>query len=157
MCRIDQCNSILYGISEVEVMRLQRLQNSCARIIYGKRKFDHVSGLFEELHWLPVKRRILFKALMFVFKIFLGIAPVYLTNCLTIINVEDRILFIPKTSTSYGDRAFTNYAPRLWNALPDYVRKSNTVSHFKSHLKHQLFSNYAEYKGRVNLYKTFLN
>ena len=157
MCRIDQCNSILYGISEVEVTRLQRLQNSCARIIYGKKKFDHVSGLFKDLHWLPVKRRILFKALTFVFKIFLGIAPVYLTNCLTITNVEERILFIPKTSTSYGDRAFSNYAPRLWNALPDYVRKSNTLSYFKSHLKHQLFSNFTEYKGRVNRYKTYLN
>ena len=51
--RLDNCNSLLYGISECEIQRLQRLQNSCARLIYGKNKFDHVSSLFYELHWLP--------------------------------------------------------------------------------------------------------
>jgi hypothetical protein len=157
MCRVDGCNSILYGISEFELSRLQRLQNSCARLIYGKRKFDRVSGLFHELHWLPVKRRIIFKALLFVYKIFLGIAPSYLVNCLTIINQENRILYVPKTLTSYGDRAFTNFAPRLWNALPDFIRRADTIGFFKSHLKHHLFSNYSDFVGRVNRYRLYLN
>ena len=100
MCRIDQNNSIMYGICESEISRLQRLQNSCARLIYGKKKFDHVSGLFAELHWLPVRRRIIFKALLFVFKVFTGSAPVYLINCLTIISIENRILHVPKTLTT---------------------------------------------------------
>lgn len=157
MCRLDQNNSIIYGICESEITRLQRLQNSCARLIYGRKKFDHVSDLFSELHWLPVKRRIIFKALLFVFKIFLGIAPLYLINCLTITNPENRILYVPKTLTSYGDRAFSNFAPRLWNALPDVIRKANTISFFKSHLKHHLFTNYAEFQRNVNRYKTYLN
>ena len=144
--RLDNCNSLLYGISECEIQRLQRLQNSCARLIYGKNKFDHVSSLFYELHWLPVKSRIFFKALLFVFKIFLGIAPTYLINCLTVINVEDRILHVPSSITSYGDRAFSIFAPRLWNALPLYIRKSLTIPYFKSHLKHHLFSNYEDFK-----------
>lgn len=156
MSRLDNCNSILYGISECEIGRLQRLQNSCARLIYGRKKFDHVTDLFYKLHWLPVKQRIFYKALLFVFKIFLGIAPIYLINCLTVTDIEDRVLLVPRTLTSYGDRAFTNYAPRLWNALPLYIRKSATISYFKSHLKHHLFSNYDEFKTRVNRYNTYI-
>ena len=62
MCRMDNCNSLLYGVSEFEINRLQKLQNSCARLIYGRRKFEHVSDIFHELHWLSVKRHIIFKS-----------------------------------------------------------------------------------------------
>lgn len=156
MCRIDNCNSLLYGISELELSRLQKLQNSCARIIYGRRKFEHVTDIFNELHWLPVKRRIIFKALMFVFKVFLNVAPIYLSNCLEISDVENRILHVPKTLTSYGDRAFRNFAPRLWNALPVFLRNSNSISFFSSQLKHHLFSNFSEFKSKVNMYNSIL-
>ena len=152
--RIDNCNSVLYGLPDYEINRLQMLQNSCARLIYGRKKYDHVSDLFYELHWLPVKQRIIFKILLFVFKIFLETAPSYLKNCLRIINSETRLAHIPRTRSSYGDRAFTNFAPRLWNALPDFIRTSETLSYFKAHLKHHLFSNYNEYNNRVNIYKT---
>ena len=35
--KLDNCNSLLYGISEYEIGRLQKLQNSCARLIYLKK------------------------------------------------------------------------------------------------------------------------
>jgi hypothetical protein len=155
--KIDNCNSLLFGLPDYEISRLQRLQNSCARLIYNRKKYDHVSDLFEELHWLPVKQRIIFKILMFVFKIFIEMAPLYLKDCITVINLENRVLYVPQAKTSYGDRAFTNFAPRLWNALPQLLRNCDTLSYFKSHLKHHLFSNYNEYKQRVNIYKTYLN
>ena len=155
--RINNCNSILYGIHESELNRLQRLQNSCARLIYGRRKFDHVSDLFVELHWLPVKQRILFKLLLFVFKIFQGTAPYYLETCVTILDQNQRVLLVPRVKTSYGDRAFSNIAPRLWNALPDHLKKSGTVSYFKAHLKHMLFSEFYQYVQNVNRYRAILN
>ena len=155
--RIDNCNSLFYGIQESELIRLQRLQNSCARLIYGRRKYDHVSDLFHELHWLPIRQRIVFKLLLFVFKIFNGIAPSYLKTCVTIIDNNLRILKIPRSLSSYGDRAFSNAAPRLWNALPLDLRTSETVDYFKAHVKHLLFSEFTLYANKVNRYRSILN
>ena len=80
-------------------------------------------------------------------------ARVYLRECLNIADLENRILFVPRANNSYGDRAFTNYAPKLWNALPQLLRKSETITYFKSHLKHHLFSNFAEFNRVVNRYR----
>ena len=157
MSRIDNCNVVFYGIHECELNKLQRLQNACARVIYGRRKYDHVSDLFATLHWLPIRQRIIFKLLLFVLKIFLGMAPHYLVTCVTILDHDHRILLVPRVKTSYGDRAFSNAAPRLWNALPLNLRKSDTINYFKSHLKHLLFSNFNHYAHDVNRYRAILN
>ena len=150
--RIDNCNSLLYGILARNINKLQKLQNACARVIHGKRKRDHVSPLLKELHWLPVRQRIIFKILLFVFKFFHNIAPVYIAN--TLIKCENRefVLIIPRTNTKYGDRAFSNCAPRLWNALPLSIRASCTASYFRSHLKHHLFANFDAFMANANIY-----
>ena len=155
--RIDNCNSLYYGIQESELNRLQCLQNSCARLIYGRRKHDHVSDIFIELHWLPVKQRVIFKILLFVFKVFVGMSPLYLETCFTVVDRDNRILLVPRVCTAYGDRAFSNSAPRLWNALPDQLRKAETLNFFKAHLKHHLFTNFNAYANEVNRYRIFLN
>jgi hypothetical protein len=154
--RLDNCNSLFYGIHENELSKLQCLQNSSARLIYGRRKHDHVSDLFYKLHWLPIRQRIIFKVLLFVFKIFLDICPQYLKECVRIVDNDNRLLFIPRVQTTYGDRAFSNSAPRLWNALPLRLRKSETIVYFKAHLKHHLFSNYSEFTHEVNKYRNFV-
>ena len=151
--KIDNCNSLFFGISESELSRLQKLQNSFARLIFGRKKSDHVSDLFEKLHWLPVKQRIIFKILLLVFKVFTKSCPLYINDCLTILDNENRILKVKTFNTIYGERAFCNYAPKLWNALPEYLRKSATVLYFKKQVKHYLFHYYQEFNGNVNLYK----
>ena len=151
--KVDNCNSIYYGISEYEINRLQKLQNSCARLIYNKKKYDHVSELFADLHWLPIKPRIVFKILLFVYKIFNNDCPVYLKDCITITDVDNRLLHVNRVKTTYGDRAFANCAPKLWNALPMYIKQSNTLSYFKKHLKHYFFNNFADFLRVVNVYR----
>ena len=53
--RLDHCNSVLQGISAVNLQKLQVVQNCAARIVVRKRKFDPItSTMRDELHWLPI-------------------------------------------------------------------------------------------------------
>ena len=150
--RIDNCNSLLYGVLACNLNKLQKLQNACARMIYGKRKFEHVTPLLHELHWLPIRQRIVFKILLFVFKFFQNSLPIYLMDSLQVSERGEVMLKVPRTSTPYGDRAFSSCAPKLWNALPLHIRSSNSINYFRKQLKHHLFENFDIFIGRVNMY-----
>ena len=57
--RIDYCNSLLVGFPQYLFKILQGAQNAAARSILRKPRFEHISPLLQNLHWLPVNRRIL--------------------------------------------------------------------------------------------------
>ena len=50
------------------------------------------------------------------------------------------IIAVPKSRLkTYGDRAFSVAAPKLWNELPLDLRSLVTINLFKKHLKTDLF------------------
>jgi len=57
---IDYCNSLLCGLFRYNTNRLQRIQNSDARIITNASKYDHITPILQKIYWLPVKQRIQF-------------------------------------------------------------------------------------------------
>ena len=61
--RLDYCNSLFLGLPDNQLSKLQRVQNACARLVCNSPRFSHCSPLLHELHWLPVKQRIIFKTL----------------------------------------------------------------------------------------------
>ena len=77
---IDYCNSLLYGTSNDVVAKLQNLQNTAGRVICDARKYDHITPLLKDLHWLPVRHRISYKIAFLTYKCLNGLAPGYLTS-----------------------------------------------------------------------------
>jgi len=78
--RIDYCNSLLSGVPQYALYRLQRVMNVAARMLYGVGKYSHVSSLIRDrLHWLPVSQRIRFKLCLMMYKAMHESAPVYLS------------------------------------------------------------------------------
>ena len=68
LSKVDYCNSLLLGSSQYNIRKLQRLQNMCARIIYRACKYDGITPLLMELHWLKIEERIEYKVAVLVYK-----------------------------------------------------------------------------------------
>ena len=138
--RLDYCNSLYYGISQASNSRLQLVQNAAARLLEGKRKFDHITPILKSLHWLPVKYRIEFKIVLFVYKTLNNLAPQYLTDLLTPYTPSRNLrssdpgrLTVPKVKLKKrGDRTFAAAGPKLWNSLPPSIRHAPSICTFKS-------------------------
>ena len=121
------------------IKRLQRVQNTAARVIARIRKYDHISQTLLELHWLPVEYRIKFKLLLIVFKCIHELAPEYLSKTITRYSPPVKLrsseafpLNLPlSNSVSFGDRAFSIAGPVLWNHLPRKIRQAPSVNCFK--------------------------
>ena len=147
--RLDNGNSMLYGITKSNLAKLQRIQNNVARIVTKTKKYDHISGVLKDLHWLPIKQRIEYKIILLTFKAMNGLAPIlnYLTDLLhpsvpsrCLRSSNKNLLDIPTTRLkSYGDRAFSKAAPVLWNGLPQHLRDPMQFDVFKTKLKSHLF------------------
>ena len=72
--RLDYCNSLLAGATGILLTKLQSIQNAAARLITRTRKFDSITPVLRDLHWLPIRRRIEFKIATLVYKCLNGLA-----------------------------------------------------------------------------------
>ena len=141
--RLDNGNSILYGLPDYLIGRLQQIHNTAARILTLTRKYDHISPILKKLHWLPVEKRIIYKILILTYRCLHESTPIYLADLLhphqpsrSLRSSELSLLRVPKSRTkTYGDRAFQNAAPKLWNKLPLLIRQAKSFSCFKSQIK----------------------
>ena len=147
---LDYANATLAGLPSYLIGRVQKVQNTAAKLILNKNKFDSSTECMKELHWLPIRARIEFKVLMLVYKCLQNKAPLYLRNLIKKkecrreglrSSEDDLMLEVPHTLKKiYASRSFSVYGPELWNRLPYNIRSQNTLQKFKSDLKTHLFT-----------------
>ena len=146
--RLDFCNVLLYNLPDYQLRRLQRLQNSAARLVTLTKSASHISPILCSLHWLPLRERVIFKILLLVFQSLNGTAPSYIEELIQpyqparqLRSTNTGLLSVPRTQHSWGNRAFSAAGPSLWNAIPLSLRKLTSYSQFKTQLKTHLFAN----------------
>src|SRR5712691_66302 len=98
--RLDYCNSLLAGVTSGLLSKLQSIQNSAARLITKTGKFEHITPILRDLHWLPVCRRIDFKVATLVYKCLHGSAPPYLVDEFRLASGVWRTTNQPQTKTT---------------------------------------------------------
>ena len=80
LTRLDYGCTVLAGLPARQLDRLQSVLNAAARLIFGARKYEHVTPLLRELHWLRVPQRIEFRLAVLVHRCLHGAAPRYLAD-----------------------------------------------------------------------------
>ena len=79
---LDYCNSLLSGIANTDVTKLQHIQNRLALIVTMSPPYTRGVPLLHCFHWFPVKFIILFKISLLTYKILREKQPVYLHSML---------------------------------------------------------------------------
>ena len=106
------------------------------RLVTLPRKHDHVTPIVRELHWLPVKYRIMYKILLLVFKSLYDSAPNYLQELIKKYRPSRNLC----SSTQSRLTCTSVAASELWNNLPLHVKNSKTMVQFKSSFKTHMFT-----------------
>ena len=153
--RLDYCNCLFINISKDNLYKLQKVQNAAARVVLGKRLRDSASLALQELHWLNIEARIMFKILLLVYKVLRGQFSMKLSYKSFNGRPNDYLLLeTPNFQTKYGKRLFEYNGARMWNALPVQIRSEENIDNFKKAVKTLLFTNYKQLKQTAFKYNT---
>ena len=124
--------------------RLQKLQNTCIRYIFGVRRSVHVTPYRQQLGWMRTDtRRTYFSAVLLYIVLNFG-APSYLLHMFNkrpsnrpARSVSGDLL-IPRVYSEYGSRTFRFQGVKLWNSLLHSIKYQPSLARFKSALKNYL-------------------
>ena len=141
---IDYGSCTWGAASKNNLDRILKLQKRAARIILNA-NFDTASAdMFQELGWAPIKKRHNYNKAVLTYKALNKLTPSCISDLLipvsqthtrTLRSSSNGTLSIPRSKTTIFDRSFSSTAPRLWNQLPESVRKSTSLNAFKRNIK----------------------
>ena len=150
--QLDYCNSLVNNITLENIHKLQLIQNHAARLVKKKAsKRSSAKLLLKDLHWLPVKDRIIYKfAVLVCIIINDNSSPSYVRELITVTPPPPKLrdLFVPKQNIlkiprkflkTFGERSFSHATPEKWNKLTVYIKSSRSTPIFKNNLETHLF------------------
>lgn len=139
---------IVYGpcLDHADTLRIQRVQKSCLRFIYGIRRRDPISYKLKETGWITMENRRKVHSAVFFHKLILSNCPPYLLNKITYrtdvhsLNLRFRgYISPPPHRTAFFERSFSFHIYKLFNSIPEWMR-SLSLSSFKTNYRRYVFS-----------------
>ena len=128
-CKRFYCSSVWSGTCKGNVNKLQLIQNFAARILSGKRKYEHITPTLKQLKLLPVTDILYIRDATQMYKCMNNLTPKYLTQLFckrsNIHNYNTRgreDLQLPKCRTALAQQSFRYRGTCIWNALCDGLR-----------------------------------
>ena len=133
-------------MSQRNFSRLQRIQNSLARLVCKAPYRCSSQPLLKSLHWLPVTERVEYKLAALTYKVRLHQQPSHLLQHISqyqparsLRSSNSVLLTVPPTKTVNAARTFCVSAPIVWNSRPSIVRETSSLPQFLHRLKGHLF------------------
>ena len=129
LSQVRYCLSVYGNGSQLNMSRIQKILNFAAKVIFGRKKYDHVSDLHQRLGWLSAADLGRFHTITLTQKVLRSGEPDSLACMLrTVGDVHERTtrqdsdLFVARSRTEMGRRRFSIRAPALYNSLPEHLR-----------------------------------
>jgi len=145
LSRLHFCASILNGVSKQELLRLQRIINAAARLTTGKKRTDLTNTIIREYGWLSIEQLIALRSSSLIHNVLSTGQPVYLASLLhhpstqrSLRSSEQGQLSILRVGTAAGSRAFSCFAPLIWNSIPQRIRETKSHTTFCALLQEHL-------------------
>ena len=130
------------NLSTIIANRVQRMQNSCLRLAFSVRKFDHITPAFETSGCLNMKERWTWHLILLTLKTLNSGQPNYLRDLLkylgeihqrqSLVTRSAGILMIPRHRKAKFQNSFSYLATTLFNSLPSYIKEID-VSNLSNH------------------------
>ena len=133
--KIDYCNSLLAGLLAYQLEKIQSILNYAACLIYGRRKYDHVTPLLrDDLHLLRIPQRVRYKSCLLVYKAYhcltspvtVAVYPVFKADLRSALRLTINLSFQGRKPSLVND-------PSLWLA-----HRIGTI--YRTLLRHQHLS-----------------
>jgi hypothetical protein len=123
--RLLYCDSLLVGVTDQLLSKVQRVWNHAARISVSAGKYDHVTPILEQLEWPTARQRTWLKIARLIFLSMHGCAPQYLKCEEKLSQRELRsgangavLLKLETECRTVEKGCWRIVAARLWNAMP---------------------------------------
>ena len=124
LSQVRYCISVYGNGSKKNMAKIQKVLNFAAKVIFGRKKFDHVTDLRERLGWLEAQQLADYSALCLTHKVLRSGEPDSLATVLRVnsdvrqrTTRQDGLLHVPRSRTETGRRRYCSRAPALLNQL----------------------------------------
>lgn len=141
LSHVRYCISVFGNCTDKNHRRLQKIIHFCARVVSGRRKFDHISDILSGPNWFNSRQLATYHSLTLLRSILRWREPSSLaeqfdrnSSFRSRNTRQDGHLHLPRIRSEAGRRQFAYRAPQLWNRLPQDLAHQN-ISSFKKNLK----------------------
>lgn len=145
LSQFSYCSSVYsFCLDSVYKHKIQKVQNSCLRFIFGIKKYDHVSHKLRELNWLNMQNRFILQSSTLFHSIIFNEKPSYLCDKIIFrsnvhsVNIRNKnALAAPSHKTAQFERSFTYNIYKIYNGIEESL-KILRISTFKRHMRELL-------------------
>lgn len=135
---LEFCSSVLFLLNKNQIEQLQKIQNRAMRIILKCNRYTPIKMMLNVLNFMNVYQRIVYKTLIFIFKMKNRLLPTYLyDNLKTISEVHNyqtrnrNDFFIDTVNKTSTERSVFLKGLKMYNNLPDSLKNCNKLITFQ--------------------------